>query len=151
MSYYSSKHQPPQPSSWSHRTYATEFWAHQAIWQLGDVQDSQQSSAANVWMVPCITQKQRIVQPFTDLNMLSRSITSSDLFPSKHNFLVHLRRQACYGNSPCTRAAWGAVLQARQDTAALFNIFGGKRNLESVCNGFEAGFANQFHNECISF
>lgn len=125
MSYYSSKDQPPQPSGWSHRTYATDFWAHQAIWQLKDDHDSQQSSAAKKWMVPCITHKWSFVQPFTDVNVLSRFIISSDPFPSKHSFPVHLVRQAWFGKNPCTRAAWGAVLQARQDTVALFTFLGG--------------------------
>lgn len=150
MSYYSSKDQPPQPSGWSHRTYATDFWAHQAIWQLKDDHDSQQSSAAKKWMVPCITHKWSIVQPFTDVNVLSRFIISSDPFSSKHSFPVHLVRQAWYGNNP-SQELHGVQCYRPGRTQFRYSLFWvGERNLESVCNGLERGFANQFHNECIS-
>lgn len=144
MSYYSSKDQAPQPSGWSHRT---DFWARQA--NLG----------AGRW--PWLPEPQgktslhypHVEQPSTD-NALSRFIISSDPFakqtqlpcPSPETGLVWEQ------SLNCSRAAWGTLWQARQDTTALFTLFlgGRKRNLERVCNGLGAGFANQFHNECIS-
>lgn len=63
MSDYSSDHQPPQPSGWSHRTFATDFQVLQAIQQLGDDRDSKHSSAATMWT----THKYCILPPLADL------------------------------------------------------------------------------------
>lgn len=146
MSYYSSKDQPPQPSGWSHRTYATDFWARQ------------ENLAAGRWpWLPgpqCSTSLHypQVEQPFTD-NGLSRFIISSDPFAKQAQlpYPAHETGLIWEQSLNCSKAAWGAVLQAKQDTTELFTFLRGrKKNLERVCNGLEAAFANQFHNERIS-
>lgn len=102
------------------------------------------------WLPISLTSR-ALCSPSQICNVLSRFIISSDPFTKQTQFPCpsHETGLVWEQSLNCTRAEWGAVLKAGHN--CIVDFFGReKRNLERACNGLEAGFANQFHNECIS-
>lgn len=84
--------------------------------------------------------------------VLSRLILSSDPFDRPTELSAYLVTQAWLGSNSWTSRELHGTQYYRPGWTQLHYLLlqGKKRNPERVCNALEAGFANQFHNKCIS-